>query len=538
MVVILKDQTHQELLDTAREQAQKISQLEAENQWLKEQIGLARHQRFGSSSEKSSPEQIALIFNEAELCAEPDLPEPAIEEVVTYKRRKAKGQRQLDLENLEVVKTEYRLAEDQQVCPQCSGALQEMGEDVREEIECVPATYRIRRHVRYKYACRRCQQEEITTPILVAEMPKPAFPGSLASASSVANVMVQKFVIGTPLYRQEQQFERQGLHLTRQTMANWMIKGAGILEPLFEKMHQLLKQQDIAHADETVLQVLCEPGRAAQSKSYIWLYRTGRDGPYRVVLYDYEQTRAGSHPKSFLEGFAGYLHVDGYVGYECLPGVIVLVGCWAHVRRKFDEAIKALPTPARKKAASLAHEGLGYCNQLFAIERELADATPDERKAQRLERSRPVLGALKIWLDEQAPKVLPKSLTGTAINYCRNQWPKLVRFLEDGRLEIDNNRSERSIKPFVIGRKNWLFANTPKGAHASAVIYSMVETAKENGLDPFLYLRTLFERLPNIDTDDQEVISELLPWSPSIQQTCNVPKRRIVESADHEITVQ
>lgn len=541
MTVTLAAETHQELLDAAAKTAvlsDEIERLKAENQWLKEQLGLAKHRQFGSSSEKSSSEQIASLFNEAEVCAEPEQPEPAAEQVITYKRRKAKGQRKLDLENLEVVKTEYRLDQDQQICPQCSGALHEMGTEERNEIEHVPATYRIRRHIRYKYACRHCQQEETTTPILVAPMLKPAFPNSLASPSAVANIMVQKFVIGTPLYRQEQQFERQGLHLTRQTMANWMIKGAGLLEPLFEKMHQILKQQDIAHADETVVQVLCEPGRAAQSKSYIWLYRTGRDGPYRVVLYDYEQTRAGSHPKSFLEGFAGYLHVNGYIGYECLLESIVLVGCWAHVRRKFDEAIKALPTPARKKAASLAHEGLGYCNQLFAIERELADATPHERKAQRLERSRPVLDALRIWLDEQAPKVLPKSLTGTAITYCRNQWPKLVRFLEDGRLEIDNNRSERSIKPFVIGRKNWLFANTPKGAHASAVVYSMVETAKENGLDPFLYLSTLFERLTNLDLDDPEAIAELLPWSQAIQQRCAVPKRRIVESTDHDTTVQ
>lgn len=537
-MVILTEQVHQEMLDTTKRLADEVEQLKAEIQWLKEQIGLAKHHQFGSSSEKSSSEQIASLFNEAEVCAEPDLPEPAaLEQIVTYKRRKAKGQRELDLENLEVVETPYRLPEDQQICPQCSGPLHEMGKEERDEIEHVPATYRIRRHVRYKYACRHCQQEETTTPILAAPMPKPAFPGSLASASSVANIMVQKFVVGTPLYRQEQQFERQGLHLTRQTMANWMIKGAGHLRPLYDKMHEILLDHDIAHADETVLQVLRQPGRAAQSDSYMWLYRSGRDDP-PIVLFEYQPTRAGSHPKSFLAGFIGYLHVDGYVAYECLPGVIVLVGCWAHVRRKFDEAIKALPTPARKKAGSAAHVGLGYCNALYEIERDLVQATPDERKAARLERSRPVLDAFKLWLDEQAPKFLSKSLTGKAIGYCRNQWPKLVRFLEDGRLEIDNNRAERSIKPFVMGRKNWLFANTPKGAHASAVIYSLVETAKENGLNPFEYLRTLFERLPNIDPDDPEAITELLPWSQTIQKTCAAPKRRIVESADHDTTVQ
>lgn len=216
------------------------------------------------------------------------------------------------------------------------------------------------------------------------------------------------------------------------------------------------------------------------------------------------------HPKSFLEDFKGYLQVDGYAGYDDLSNVI-LVGCWAHARRKFDEAIKALPHKLRKQP-STAREGLDFINKLFLIECGLRKCSPEERKEQRDRLSRPVVESFRIWLDSLADAVLPKSALGTAVNYCRNQWPKLLRFLEDGRLELDNNRSERSIKPFVIGRKAWLFSDTPRGARASAVICSIVETAKENHLNPYEYLVHLFQQLPNIEVKDADALQKLLPW--------------------------
>jgi len=251
----------------------------------------------------------------------------------------------------------------------------------------------------------------------------------------------------------------------------------------------------------------------------MWLYRTGREGP-PIILYDYQTTRAGKHPAKFLKDFKGYLHVDGYAGYDNLSNV-TLVGCWAHARRKFDEALKAIPA-VQKDIPSAAQEGLEFCNKLFAIERELHNVTPKDRFEERKKRSRPVLDAFLAWLKYQTPRVLPKSALGQAIQYCRNQWDKLEAFLKDGRLEIDNNRSERSIKPFVIGRKNWLFSNTPKGAHASAIIYSIVETAKENGLNPFKYLTYLFEQLPNVDIEDKDSLDILLPWSASLPDSCKV----------------
>jgi len=336
-------------------------------------------------------------------------------------------------------------------------------------------------------------------------------PGSYASASTVAYVMNSKYVEGLPLYRQEQQWARLGVEISRQTMANWVIKASDLwLESLYGRLHEELLRRRYLQADETGLQVLHEEGREAQSKSCMWLYRTGRDGP-PIVLFDYQTTRAGKHAKNFLAGFKGYLQSDGYSGYEVIPDV-TLVGCMSHARGKFDEALKILPKDKRLNPG-VALEGLTYCNKLFAVERELKDASPEERYKVRLERSRPILDEFAQWLHRQSSQVLPKTLLGQAVKYCQNQWSKLEAFLLDGHLEIDNNRSERSIKPFVLGRKGWLFSNTPKGARASAVIYSIVETAKENNLIPYQYLNYLFQRLPNMGDAD---LDEVLPWSDTL----------------------
>ena len=524
-MVQFAEKSHDELLIEAQRLQERVAELKAENQWLKEQFQLAKHRQFGSSSEKTPVGQEALLFNEAEICSEPAIPEPPIE-VATYTRKKMKGHREAQLANLPVTEIEHRLAEDEQVCPQCEGLLHEMGTEIRQEIKIIPAQVSVVRHVRHKYACRHCQVEETTTPMVTAPMPTPAFPNSVASPSAVAHIMTEKFVMGSPLYRIKQQFERNGLNLSRQTMANWMIKGAGWLELIYERLHDDLLTRESIHADETTLQVLKEPNRDAKTDSYMWLYRTGRIGP-QIVLFEYQSTRAGKHPKEFLREYDGYLNVDGFSGYDALSQQLTLVGCWAHARRKFDEAVKALPSATIRKnpaTATTAQTGFAYCNELYKIEADLKDKNADERFATRLERSKPVLDRFKAWLDEQLPKVLPQSALGKAVGYCLNQWSKLNAFLLDGRLEIDNNRAERAVKPFVIGRKNWLFANTPKGARSSAVIYSLVETAKENGLNPSRYLEHLFERLPNIDRADPTAIAKLLPWAGDIQKQCCVPR--------------
>jgi transposase len=235
-----------------------------------------------------------------------------------------------------------------------------------------------------------------------------------------------------------------------------------------------------------------------------------------MVLFEYQPTRSGEHPRKFLQGFKGYLHVDGYAGYHDIPDV-TLCGCWAHFRRKADEALKGLPTKQRRSRNSMSQQLLDRINQLFFIERDLKSKSPEDRLAARNLRSRPIMEELRKWLDDIAPSVLPKSLFGLAVNYGRQQWSKLIRFLEDGRIEISNNLAERSIKPFVIGRKNLLFCNTPRGARASAVIYSPVESAKENKLNPHAYLNYLFEQLPNLESRDDETLDRLLPWIVNLQ---------------------
>jgi len=518
----LPQENQSEAVLTTRELVAERDQLKAENQWLKEQLGLVKHRLFAPSTEKSPTGQESLLFNEAEATAAPDLPEPE-SETITYTRRKVAGQRELNLSGLSVEEKFYQLSEEEQICPCCAGKLHEMGAEVRTEIKIVPATVSVLKHIRTKYACRHCQNNEIKTPILTAPMPSTAFPNSLASPSAVAHILCQKFVEGSPLYRQQAALHRLGFELSRQTMANWMLVGAGWLDKLFVRMAFHLKKRDIAHADETTLQVLKEEGRSAQSTSYMWLYRSGRDGP-PIVLFEYQPTRAAEHPRQFLKGFSGYLHVDGYAAYEGLPGVR-LSGCWSHARRKFVEAVNVLPAPARKAGGTPAHAGLAFCDALFKIERDLHDVTPEERLAGRNVRSRAELDKMRVWLDDMEAKVLPKSALGTAVTYCRNQWSKLLTFLLDGRLEIDNNRSERAIKPFVIGRKNWLFANTARGAQSSAVIYSLVETAKENGLVPFPYLTYLFEQLPNINLKDPNALDLLLPWAEPIQAKFRIPTK-------------
>jgi len=522
-MAILADKTREELLKVLPGELppaseaiiNQIEELEAKVEWFEEQHRLALHRQFGPSSEPTPVGQEALLFNEAEAVAQPRLPEPTVE-TITHTRRKVKGHREAQVANLPVKEIDYRLPEEEQVCPECSGALHEMGVEVRQEIQIVPATITLVKHNRFKYACRHCQQEETTTPIVTATMPNPAFPNSVASPSAVAHIMTQKFVESQPLYRQEQHWQREGIDISRQTMANWMIRGAEMLADIYDAMRIALLKLDIVHADETTLQVLKEPGRAAQTDSYMWLYRSGREGP-PMALFEYQPGRAGQYPKRFLEGFKGYLQVDGYEAYGQVANAI-LVGCWAHARRKFMDALKAMPkSPKKAGAAVVAELGLQYCNTLFSIEGDLHDVTHRERFEGRQARSKPVLDQFKAWLDDQANRTLPKSAVGQAITYCRNQWDKLTVFLTDGRLELDNNRSERSIKSFVVGRKNWLFANTPKGAKASAIIYSIVETAKENGLRPHAYLTFLFEQLPNIDRQDPKAIEALMPWAEHVQ---------------------
>jgi transposase len=400
-----------------------------------------------------------------------------------------------------------------------------------KEVEFVPAHLSITNYKQAVYSCRNCENEAVGNPIVAAPMPPLAFPGSLASPSLVAEIMGRKYVDGTPLYRQEPLWLAQGLELNRQTMANWVMRGAhDWLSIIFDRMHELLLCRDAVNADETTMQVLREDGRAAQTLSYLWQYRSGRDGP-PIVMFEYQPTRSGEHPKRFLKNFTGDLQTDGWQAYEKVledrePDLpVTLNGCWSHARRYFYDAILTLPEKDRQLGTSAAHVGLNYCNKIFEIEAELHDCSNEERLAGRIEFSKPVVERMHAWILRTAPGSLPKSPLGKAFTYHVNQWQKLVRFLTDGSLQIDNNSSERAIRNVVTGRKNWLFATSPRGAQATAIVYSIVVTAKENHLDPRTYLKFLFEQLPDVGAGDNAAIDKLLPWAQEVQTELAVKAR-------------
>jgi len=496
------------------------AELSQQVNWLMEQIRLARQKRFGSSSEQSkydAGEQLSLLFNEAEVFADEKAAKPELTEVQQHYRKKRAEVKDSLPGDLPVETIEHRLTEEERLCPQCGEQMQEIGKEVHRHLKIIPAQVSIIEDVVYTYACGHCEKNGITVPVKKAAMGKPVMKGSFASPEAVAHIMAQKFVMGVPLYRQEQEFKRQGILLSRQTLSNWLLKcSEDWLEPIYEQLHRELVRKQVLHADETTLQVLHEPGKSAQSKSYMWIYRTSGDEAHPIVLYEYRPDRKSSRAEDFLKGFSGYLHADGYSGYHNLPDGITVVGCWAHARRKFDEALKTIPEKEREGSAAM--RGKQYCDRLFAIERKHKDCTPEQRYEKRQELAKPVLDELSSWLSALNP--VPKSGIGKAVYYTREQWPWLTRYLLDGRLEISNNRAERSIKPFVIDRKNFLFANTPRGAKSSAVIFSIIETAKENGLNPYKYLTYIFKTAPNLELSEHpDRIAQLLPDAAT--ENCN-----------------
>jgi transposase len=473
----------------------RIAELEALVKYYEEQFRLARHRQFGTSSEKSEYDQLN-FFNETEATADANEPEPELREINRHFRKSRRLVNEGLPETLPVEIVEHDLAPDERICPQCGGDMHVMGREKRRELVIIPAKVKIREHVRKVYACRDCEKDEYGVPIRKAPVSEPVIKGSFASPETLAQIMTQKFVMGVPLYRQEQEWKRNGIKLTRQTMSNWLLKATeDWLMPIYEGFRELLMTHKVLHADETTLQVLKEPGKAAQSKSYMWLYRTGSDADYPLVYYDYQPDRKAKRPKEFLKEFNGYLHTDGYDGYHGLPEDIVVVGCWAHARRKFDEALKSTAEKDRDGTNILC--GKRYCDKLFELERAFVKLSSDERFLKRQELSKPVLDEFFAWLGKL--NTLPKTPLGKATHYVLGQRKYLERYLLDGRLEISNNRAERSIKPFVIGRKNFLFANTPRGARASAIMFSIIETAKENNLNPYAYLTYIFQNAPNWD---------------------------------------
>jgi len=495
----------------------RIVELEALVKWYENQLLSAKRRLFGSSSEKTDVDfrQLAL-FGEA---VAPEQPVPETEEIA-YKRKKRRGKREEDLSDLPVERINYELPESGRICPDCGDIMRDVGVRTRRELKLIPAKVVVLEHAAHTYACRNCAENGERTPFLKAQAPKALIAGSLASPSLVAYIAAQKYCNGMPLCRLEKGFSYDGVTISRQTMANWVIQcSERYLEPLCEVLKRHLLAENALHSDETPVQVLREPGRAATTKSYEWVYRTSGCSKHKIVVYEYKQTRSGEHLKKFLKDFKGLLHTDGYQAYHNLPPGITVIGCWAHVRRKFEDILKKIPGDRRKGTS--AETGVAYINALFSLERKFSGLPPKERYEKRLEKSKPIADAFFEWAASLG--ALPKSPIGGAVHYALSQRKYLENVFLDGCAEVSNNRAERSVKPFVMGRKAWLFSNTPAGAAASSVMYTLIETAKENGLHPYRYLEFLLETLSSNSTLDLET---LLPWNDTLPETCRVQQTK------------
>lgn len=508
----------------------KQKELEFMNAMLSDRLALARRKQFGSSSEKYAEgyEQMDL-FNEAEASADPEAEEPTFEEVhpSSYKRKKRTGKKEEDLSGFEVTETiEYKLAGEDRYCPECGKKYKIVTKETVKRLKFVPAKFEVVEEVTYVYSCPECgfmKRPEKTPPLVSG--------GSIATPSLVAGIMNAKYVNGMPLARQEREFARYNLNLSTKTMANWIIGCANrYLKPLYDRMKEEFLKSRYIHCDETRIQVIGEPDQKGTTQNWMWVYLTDEysESP-RMALFDYERTRAGYHPVKFLDGrFHGYLTCDGYQAYHGLDDSITVTGCFTHARRRFDAALTALKKDFTREQLkeTVAYNAMTQIGILYKVEELIRNKTPEERYEERQKQSRPVVDALFEWLHSMEDSVDRSSLIGDAILYTLNQEPYLRRYLDDGHLSIDNNSAERAIKNFAVGRRNWLFAKSIRGADASAVVYSITETALLNGLKPYVYLTYVLDQIRQMGPFPKpDELERLLPWSDDLPEEFRTKNR-------------
>lgn len=501
---------------------EEIAALKARIAILEEQLRLATVKTFAPKSEKLAALAQLDLFNEAETFGDrPDGEAPATEIDVPAHTRERGKRKPIDA-TLPRVRIEHDIPDDQKTCP-CGCQLTRIGEVTSEQFDLIPARAQVLQHVRFKYACRKCEgTSHDGHAVVTADMPAQPLPKSNASPGLAAFITVSKYADGLPLYRQEGILARYRIALSRTTMAVWMIKLGELVTPLINLMHETQLSYDILQMDETTVQVLKEDGRRAQAKSFMWVRRRAggalsarRGAPgQRIVLFDYAASRAGAIPMRLLDEYKGYLQSDAYAGYNATGrrDGVVHVGCLDHARRKFVEAVTAQHAIAGTERG-LAPEALLIIRRIYAVEKLAREAkmAAEQRHKLRQEKARPIWDELRAWLDRNRNAAPPQTYTGKAINYLADEWPKLTRYLDDGRLEVSNVLCENAIRPFVVGRKAWLFSDTPAGAHASAKLYSIIETCKAAGLEPFAYLRHIFTGLPQARTLAD--VEALLPWA-------------------------
>lgn len=504
--------TLQDTLDDMRKSKEASEQ---ELALAKEEIAYLRKKLFGTSSEKrfsDIPGQYNL-FNEAESERNEEFCEELFaENTEKSKKRKPKATNDERFKGLPIEKV-YLDLEGEKVCSECGTPLVYIGEEyVRKELKFTPAKMTVIEYYSKNYKCPGCEAAELPSIHKGKEGKAHGLYGMIA-AETLAWLMYQKFCNGLPFYRQEKDWEQYGVSITRATMANWVIKNSeAFFKPMYEFFRRKLLERQFLMADESPLQVLREPERRAQTKSYMWLFRTGEDGGYPIVIYQYSETRAGDNAVEFLENFHGYLMCDGYSGYNKLKGA-TRTACWAHIRRYLTDAI---PKGKQLDYTQPAVQGVMYVNQLFHLEEKIKKTCKsfDAIKEARLEKEKPIIEAFLAWADIQNP--VRGSRMDKAVTYIKNRRDYLSNYLQDGRCSFSNNLSENSIRPFTLGRKNWLFADTPAGAQASAITYTMVEMAKANGVNVYHYLTYLLEKLPTISMTDEN-LEMLAPWNEDVK---------------------
>ena len=509
------------------EQQAEIETLKKKLEHMNEVFLNAQRARFGQSSEKSKyvlgPDQLTL-FNEAESEQDPKAAEPTEETfTVAAHTRKKKKPLEEKIAELPVERIILELPEEQRICSKCGSNLRLIGKKfVRREMIMIPQSVKILEYYICTYACDRCEKETGDATIFSTQAPPPLMKHSLASPSTVADVMTKKYVDGLPLARQEKIWARQGVELSRATLANWVIQSEKKwLKPLWHHMKQQIREENVIHADETVVQVLKEPDKPATSESRMWVYASGEYSQKPVRIFEYQPDRKGDRAKAFLRGFSGCLVTDGYAGYNHVENV-THCGCWSHMQRKWREAMPDGATVETSKAAV----GYQYCNKLFARERicKKNNPTPKGRKEYRQNVISKLLEEYFCWLETVHPEKGGKLYE--AVTYAKNQKESLMAFMTHGEVPVSNNLAENAIRPFTVGRKNWLFCDTVKGAEASAVVYTLVETAKANGIDPYEYLLLVLTMLPYLGNNpSHEELEKLMPWHPKVKNGDHIRKK-------------
>ena len=516
-------------------QQEQLENIDHTLQLVLEQMADLKRHRFGRSSEKHETEdQMSFMevdgkivfFNEAEAVAAEENTQEEPESVSRRKPKKKQGKREEDLDGLPVVVVEHSMTDEELEDKFGKDGWKQLPDEVYRRYSFTPAKIEVEEHHVKVYAGKK------TEDVIKAPHPQALLRGSLVSPSLEAAVMNAKYVNAVPLYRQEQEFERYGLHISRQNMANWTIQCADrYLAVLYDYLHEKLYGYHVLQADETPV-LVNKDGRPAGSKSYMWVYRTGRMyTECQIVLYEYQRTRNASHPREFLKDFSGVCVTDGYQVYHTIEEEredLKIAGCWSHARRRFDEAVKALPKAKQKD--SRAYLALTMIQAIYREEKLLKDLPAEERMIRRQLSVRPLVEAYFIWVRENLPKVPQKSKTWEGFNYSLNQEKYLKVFLDDGEVPMDNNAAEQSIRGFCIGKKNWVMIDTIAGAKSSAIIYSIAETAKANNLKPYDYFEYLLTEIPkHLDDTDRSFLDDLLPWSPSLPENCRKPGKNEVK---------